>query len=211
MSKRPSSEEPMPGRRAFLRGGTALTALALLPSTAPAAAPVPPPPPGEPEDLLLEGAEYVDISLRVNSQAVTRKVDTRTTLLDLLREDLDLNGTRKGCNHGACGACTVHIDGKNANACLQLAVLCAGKEITTIEGLADGEELHPMQTAFIEHDGFQCGYCTSGQIMSAVAVVNDGHAKSRTEIRELMSGNLCRCGAYNGIVDAVEDVINQAK
>jgi xanthine dehydrogenase YagT iron-sulfur-binding subunit len=124
-------------------------------------------------------------------------------LLDLLREQLQLTGSKKGCDHGQCGACTVLIDGRRVLSCLTLAVMQEGKEITTIEGLAKGEELHPMQVAFIEHDGFQCGYCTPGQIMSAVACVREGHASSEDEIREYMSGNICRCGAYPNIVKAI--------
>ena len=192
-------------RRGFLKGSSALTALSVLPATLREAAAEPPPEAGADYDNVY----YADVRLTINGQPVNRKIDTRTTVLDLLREELDLTGTKKGCNHGACGACTVHLNGKNVNACLQMAVLCDGQEITTIEGLADGDTLHPVQAAFIEHDGFQCGYCTSGQIMSAVAVINDGHATEPAEIRELMSGNLCRCGAYNGIIDAIQDVQNR--
>ena len=129
--------------------------------------------------------------------------DPRVTLLDLLRERLDLTGTKKGCDRGQCGACTVIVDGRRVNACMSLAVTLDGAEVTTIEGLARNGELHPVQAAFIEHDGLQCGYCTPGQIMSAVACIREGHAGSDAEIREFMAGNLCRCGAYNGIVAAV--------
>ena len=122
-------------------------------------------------------------------------------------EQLDLTGTKKGCDHGQCGACTVLIDGRRINSCLQLAVMQEGREITTIEGLAEGGRLHAMQAAFIEHDAFQCGYCTPGQILSAVALIEEGRARTRDEIREYMSGNLCRCGAYPNIVDAIEDVL----
>ena len=132
------------------------------------------------------------------------QVDNRTSLLDLLREQLDLTGSKKGCDLGQCGACTVHIDGRRALSCLTFAVQASGKSITTIEGLAKGDVLHPMQEAFIECDGFQCGYCTPGQIMSAVACVQEGHTGSVEEIKEFMSGNLCRCGAYNGIVEAIQ-------
>jgi xanthine dehydrogenase YagT iron-sulfur-binding subunit len=132
--------------------------------------------------------------------------DTRVTLLDLLRERLDLTGTKKGCDRGQCGACTVILDGRRVNACLTLALSCDGADVLTIEGLARGETLHPVQAAFIEHDAFQCGYCTPGQIMSAVGVIMEGHAGADPErIREAMSGNLCRCGAYAGIVEAVLD------
>jgi xanthine dehydrogenase YagT iron-sulfur-binding subunit len=128
-------------------------------------------------------------------------------LLDLLRLQLDLTGTKKGCDHGQCGACTVLIDGRRMNSCLQLAVMQEGREITTVEGLAEGGRLHAMQAAFVERDAFQCGYCTPGQIMSAVALIEEGRAHSREEIREYMSGNLCRCGAYPNIVDAIVDVL----
>ena len=136
-------------------------------------------------------------------------MDTRTALLDLFREQLNLTGSKKGCDHGQCGACTIHINGERALSCLTLAAMAQGKEITTIEGLANGDELHPMQKAFIECDGFQCGYCTPGQIMSAVACVNEGHTGSVEEIKEYMSGNLCRCGAYNGIVQSIQKVAAQ--
>ena len=132
--------------------------------------------------------------------------DTRMTLLDLLRERLDLPGTKKGCDRGQCGACTVLVDGRRVNSCLALAVTLDGAEVTTIEGLATGEALHPMQAAFIEHDGLQCGYCTPGQIMSAVGLIAEGQAGDDIErIREGMSGNLCRCSAYHGITEAVQD------
>jgi xanthine dehydrogenase YagT iron-sulfur-binding subunit len=149
------------------------------------------------------------ISLTLNGQQRQIEVQPWTTLLDLLRDRLDLVGTKKGCDHGQCGACTVLRDGKRINACLTLAIMCDGAELTTIEGLADGEQLHPMQQAFIKHDAFQCGYCTPGQICSAVGLANEGRATSRAEIQELMSGNLCRCGAYSNILAAVEEVLPQ--
>jgi xanthine dehydrogenase YagT iron-sulfur-binding subunit len=133
------------------------------------------------------------------------RLDPRTTLLDALREHLDLTGTKKGCDQGACGACTVLIDGRRYNSCLTLAVMHGGQKITTIEGLAADGRLHPVQAAFIRNDGFQCGYCTPGQICSAVALLKEGHAGSDDEIREWMSGNICRCGAYGGIVEAVKE------
>ncbi|MBB3163802.1 aerobic-type carbon monoxide dehydrogenase small subunit (CoxS/CutS family) [Rhizobium laguerreae] len=132
-------------------------------------------------------------------------VDARTSLLDLLRERLALTGAKKGCDHGQCGACTVHIDGRRVASCLTLAAKVDGREVLTIEGLAEGDTLHPMQQAFIDHDALQCGYCTPGQIMAAVACVAEGNATSRERIREYMSGNICRCGAYVGIVAAIED------
>jgi len=158
---------------------------------------------GAGEPLLLSGE--VPIELRINGRARAVILEPRVSLLDALRERLDLTGTKKGCNQGGCGACTVLLDGRRVLSCLTLAVAVQDAEITTIEGLAKGESLHPMQEAFVEHDAFQCGYCTSGQIMSAVAVVREGHADSDAEIREWMSGNLCRCGAYNGIVAAIRD------
>jgi xanthine dehydrogenase YagT iron-sulfur-binding subunit len=145
-----------------------------------------------------------DVHLKINGAAHALKIDPRTSLLDLLREHLQLTGSKKGCDHGQCGACTVLVNGRRINSCLSLAIVHDGDEITTIEGLATGDQLHPMQTAFIEHDGFQCGYCTPGQICSAVACVHEGHANDDTEIREWMSGNLCRCGAYPNIVDAIK-------
>jgi xanthine dehydrogenase YagT iron-sulfur-binding subunit len=131
------------------------------------------------------------------------ELEAWVTLLDLLRERLDLTGSKKGCDHGQCGACTVLVDGKRINSCMTLAVMQNGREITTIEGLAEGNKLHPMQQAFIDNDAFQCGYCTPGQICSAVGLINEGQAKSVAEVRELMSGNVCRCGAYPGIRKAV--------
>jgi len=143
--------------------------------------------------------------VRVNGQEHTLDaLDPRVSLLDLLRERLHLTGTKKGCNEGACGACTVHLDGRRVNACMVLAAQCDGREVRTIEGLAAADgTLHPVQAAFIEHDGFQCGFCTPGQVMSAVACIEEGHARTDAEIREWMSGNLCRCAAYPQIVDAV--------
>ncbi len=147
----------------------------------------------------------LDLMLRVNGTEHRLKLDPRTTLLDALREHLHLTGSKKGCGLGQCGACTVLMDGKRVKSCLSLAALVEGREITTIEGLAQGEQLHPLQTAFIERDAFQCGYCTSGQIMAGVACINEGHAGSAQEIRDWMSGNLCRCGAYDHIVAAIQD------
>jgi xanthine dehydrogenase YagT iron-sulfur-binding subunit len=147
----------------------------------------------------------IPVTLTVNGHAHTLTVDPRQSVLDVLRETLDLTGTKKGCNQGACGACTVLINGKRVNSCLTLAVMHEGAEITTIEGLAKGDELHPLQAAFIEHEGFQCGYCTSGQIMSGIGCIKEGHADSPEEIKFWMSGNICRCGAYPGIVAAIEE------
>jgi xanthine dehydrogenase YagT iron-sulfur-binding subunit len=148
----------------------------------------------------------VAVMLRVNGNAWRLRLDSRVTLLDALREHLGLVGTKKGCDQGACGACTVLVDGKRVLSCLTLAAQCEGREVTTIEGLARDGEPHPLQEAFIRHDGFQCGYCTPGQIMSAVALLDEGRAGSDEEIREFMSGNLCRCGAYPNIVAAIREV-----
>ena len=151
--------------------------------------------------------DTVPVSLTVNGHDHVLRLDPRTTLLDGLREHLGLTGTKVGCNHGTCGACTVHVDGRRHLACLMLAAAASGRSITTIEGLADaGGALHPMQAAFVAHDAMQCGYCTPGQIMSAVACVSEGHVGSDEEIREYMSGNLCRCGAYPNIVSAIREV-----
>ena len=143
------------------------------------------------------------VTLRINGAVHQLTIDPRATLLDTLRERLGLTGAKKGCDRGECGACTVHVNGRRINACMTLAVMHEGQEITTIEGLAVGEAVHAVQAAFIEHDAFQCGYCTPGQIMSAVACIHEGHAGSVAEIREWMSGNLCRCSAYPNIVAAV--------
>jgi len=171
----------------------------------------------------MSNEETVAVRLRINGMNYGLRLDPRTTLLNLLREKLDLPGTKKGCDHGQCGACTVIIDGRRINSCLALAVIYDGSEITTVEGLAKGDELHPLQSAFVRHEGFQCGYCTSGQLCSAVAMlseVDQGAASHVTadvrkagnvvltndEIRERMSGNICRCGAYPGIVAAIREV-----
>lgn len=147
------------------------------------------------------------ISLLINGEQRNVSVPPWLTLLDLLREQLDLIGSKKGCDHGQCGACTVLRNGRRVNACLTLAVMCDGDEVVTVEGLADGETLHPMQQAFITHDAFQCGYCTPGQLCSAVGLAREGRATTRAEIQEGMSGNLCRCGAYSNILAAVEEAL----
>ena len=153
-------------------------------------------------------AEPVKINFIVNGTQKSLQLDSRVTLLDALRENMQMTGTKKGCDHGQCGACTVLVDGRRVNSCLTLAAMCDGAEVTTIEGLAKGDELHPMQAAFLKHDGFQCGYCTPGQICSAVGLLKEGHAKTDDEIRELMSGNICRCGAYQNILAAIKEVQN---
>ena len=147
----------------------------------------------------------------VTEARVSLAIEPWTTLLDLLREREQLTGTKKGCDHGQCGACTVLVDGKRVNSCLTLAVVRDGASITTIEGLANGDAVHPLQQAFMDHDAFQCGYCTPGQICSAQGLINEGRAHTRDEVREMMSGNLCRCGAYTNIADAVLDVMEASR
>jgi xanthine dehydrogenase YagT iron-sulfur-binding subunit len=152
----------------------------------------------------IEGA--VPVTLRINGKERTLRVDPRTTLLDCLRESVQLTGTKKGCDHGQCGACTVHVGGKRVISCLSLALALDGQEIITIEGLGTPDDLHPMQAAFLECDGYQCGYCTSGQIMSAVALLTEPCGADDAAVKELMSGNICRCGAYPNIVAAIQKV-----
>ena len=153
----------------------------------------------------------VPTTLTINGQTRSLAVEPWTTLLDLLREREHLTGTKKGCDHGQCGSCTVLIDGKRMNSCLILAVARDGASVTTIEGLANGNALHPLQQAFMDHDAFQCGYCTPGQICSAQGLINEGRARTRDDVRELMSGNLCRCGAYPNIADAVLEVLEAGR
>ena len=201
-------------RREVLKAGATSAGAVALPSVAQAANAAASPAPARPP-------VRQRVALEVNGRQVELEVDTRTTLLDLLREELQLTGTKKGCDHGQCGACTTIVDGRRINSCLSLAVMNEGARVTTIEGLGTPGRLHPMQAAFVKHDGYQCGYCTPGQICSAVAVldeIRDGipshvttdltapPALAGDEIRERMSGNLCRCGAYANILDAIEDV-----
>ena len=194
-----------PSRRDFLRrSGLSAVALSVTPpyTLDPAAL----------ERTITRTLDEVDVRLRVNGQDLSTRLEPRVPLLDALREHLGLTGTKKGCGHGHCGACTVHLDGERVLSCLTLAVAAQGKEITTIEGIASADgSLHPVQEAMIRHDGFQCGYCTSGQIMSGIACIREGHTGSRSEIKEWMSGNLCRCGAYSNIVDAIEEVNEQTR
>jgi xanthine dehydrogenase YagT iron-sulfur-binding subunit len=156
--------------------------------------------------LQTRGPDAVPVELTINGVTRLVHIEPRVSLLDTLRERLDLTGTKKGCDQGTCGACTVWVDGRRVLACLTLGMVCEGRQVTTIEGLASGEELHPMQRAFLRHDAFQCGYCTAGQIMSAVALLEEGHTSSDAEIAEWMSGNLCRCAAYPNIRAAVREV-----
>ncbi len=156
-------------------------------------------------------ARALTVHATINGQRMAVEIDARTSLLDLLRERLALTGAKKGCDHGQCGACTVHVDGRRVASCLTLAAKIEGRQVLTIEGLSEGAALHPMQKAFIDHDALQCGYCTPGQIMAAVACVAEGNATSKERIREAMSGNICRCGAYVGIVAAIEEVAAKTK
>ena len=190
-------EQQGTSRRSFFKRSTALAAITLTPSLFVKAAEQ------RVDEKIASAFEKTPLSLTINNKAYNLQIEPRVTLLDLLREQLQLTGTKKGCDHGQCGACTVHVNGIRVNACLTLALTTQGKIITTIEGLANGENLHPMQEAFITFDGFQCGYCTPGQIMSAVCCIKEGHANTADEVREYMSGNVCRCGCYSNIVDAV--------
>jgi len=162
------------------------------------------------EPVPMHGPAETRVSLIINAVERHVSIEPRVSLLDLLRERLDLTGTKKGCDHGACGACTVLVDGRRVLSCLTLAIACEGHEVSTIESLAEGGQLHPLQRAFIAHDAFQCGYCTPGQLMSAVALLEEGHASNDAEIREWMSGNLCRCAAYPNIRAAIREVRDAA-
>ena len=212
--------EPEVSRRGLLLGATAV-AVTAAPATGHAQAPTPAPATGVQAAAIGGPLPMSKVSFTVNGVAKELELDTRTTLLDALRERLQLPGTKKGCDHGQCGACTVIVDGRRINACLTLAVMHEGDRITTIEGLGTPEHLHPMQSAFVRHDGYQCGYCTPGQICSAVAVLDEIKAgipshvsadltaspqATAVELRERMSGNICRCGAYSNIVDAITEV-----
>lgn len=186
-------------RREFLTQVTAISAGIALASSLKAA--------GLPDDeKSFAESGTLRVSLFINGKKTTLEIDPRVTLLDALREKLHFTGTKKGCDRGQCGACTVLVDGKRIKSCLTLAGMCENKKITTVEGLAKGGKLHPMQTAFLKHDAFQCGYCTPGQLCSAIGLINEGHAKTDDDIRELMSGNICRCGAYPNILDAIKEV-----
>lgn len=197
-------------RRSFLArlsaSGIAISSVPLLQSISAAQVETSPAPPGTP----VGNAPPVAIVLNVNGRDYHLKLEPRVTLLDTLRERLQLFGTKKGCDHGQCGACTVHVNGRRVNSCLTFAIMHQGDRITTIEGLAKNGELHPVQAAFLEHDGFQCGYCTSGQIMSAAALLKEPCGQNDDDVRECMSGNICRCGAYPNIVAAVQEARKRA-
>jgi xanthine dehydrogenase YagT iron-sulfur-binding subunit len=196
-------------RRSFLShlgaAGIAATASPVLAATA-----TQEPPAADAASETQASAGTVPITLRVNGKSRILRVDPRTTLLDCLRENLNLPGTKKGCDHGQCGACTVLVNGQRVNSCLSFAVMHSADEITTIEGIGQPEHLHPMQAAFVEHDGYQCGYCTSGQIMSAVALLDEPVGPSDDDVKQAMYGNICRCGAYPNIVAAVQAVRRNA-
>ena len=197
-------------RRSFLArlsaSGIVISSVPLLQSISAAQVETSPAPPGTP----LGNSPPVAIVLNVNGRDYHLKLEPRVTLLDTLRERLQLFGTKKGCDHGQCGACTVHVNGRRVNSCLTFAIMHQGDRITTIEGLAKNGELHPVQAAFLEHDGFQCGYCTSGQIMSAAALLKEPCGQNDDDVRECMSGNICRCGAYPNIVAAVQEARKRA-
>ncbi len=207
----PESGPPNPTRRAFLRT-TGTAAAAVMAACAPAQPKITPGQSASPAETAagpnIEGA--VPITLRINGKDRQLRVDPRTTLLDCIRETVALTGTKKGCDHGQCGACTVHVNGRRVNSCLSLALMHDGEEITTIEGLGTPDALHPMQAAFVACDGYQCGYCTSGQIMSGVALLKEPCGPDDAAVKELMSGNICRCGAYANIVAAIQQVRKNA-
>ncbi|MDF2271889.1 (2Fe-2S)-binding protein [Streptomyces coacervatus] len=195
----PAEPSQAPSRRTFIAASTAVGGAVAAGALVAGPAPL-----GAQDAVAADGPPNGEVSLTVNGKRHTLTIDNRTSLLDLVREHLGLTGSKKGCNAGACGACTVLVDGRRVNSCLTLAVRLNGAEVTTIEGLARGDRLHPLQEAFVEQDAFQCGFCTPGQIMSGVACIDEGHTRSADEIREWMSGNICRCGCYVKIVRAVE-------
>ncbi|SFB55993.1 xanthine dehydrogenase YagT iron-sulfur-binding subunit [Rhizobium sp. NFR07] len=188
-------------RRQVLEAGTIVTMSGMLPVAAEAQT--------SSSQLPPENGSTVQVSFQINGQPSTLEIDARASLLDMLRERLGLVGAKKGCDHGQCGACTVHIDGRRVASCLTVAAKVDGRKVTTIEGIGSADALHPMQQAFIDHDALQCGYCTPGQIMAAIACVKEGHASTPEDIREYMSGNICRCGAYVGIVASIEQAAPQ--
>ena len=205
MDEEKQFDPPNPGRRDFLRtvGGTAATAVVSGCATVTSESRV-----SMKDSPAIEGT--LPVTLRSNGKAHALRLDPRSTLLDCLRETVHLTGTKKGCDHGQCGACTVHVGGRRVISCLTLAATCDDDEITTIEGLGTPEAMHPMQAAFLECDGYQCGYCTSGQIMSAVALLKEPCGPDDVAVKELMSGNICRCGAYGNIIAAIQKVRKNA-
>jgi xanthine dehydrogenase YagT iron-sulfur-binding subunit len=209
-NKRPGTDAPSgfgsSSRRAFLSRLGSVGLLATAAPLAKAGPQVTPQPASAPQTTSNPSQTGVPIALRINGAEHHLQLDPRTTLLDCLRENVGLTGTKKGCDHGQCGACSVHINGRRVNSCLSFAVMHEGDEITTIEGLGQPGNLHPMQAAFVACDGYQCGYCTSGQIMSAVALLNEPCGPHDADVKELMSGNICRCGAYSNIVAAIQSV-----
>jgi len=221
LSEEPTKSTQSSSRRTFLKGvGLAGVAATLSPldraeaalrehveGTAPSEVPAHEIPLQQQTEAVMSGANNtVALAIKVNGKTHHVQIDPRASLLDTLRESIRLPGTKKGCDHGQCGACTVHRNGKRVLSCFTLAVCVQGDEITTIEGLGTPEKMHPMQKAFVKHDGFQCGYCTSGQIMSAVAMMKEPIGPEDTDVKEAMSGNICRCGAYANIVDAIQEV-----
>jgi xanthine dehydrogenase YagT iron-sulfur-binding subunit len=206
MDKEPEPASRAVSRRSFISSAAASSAAALPPDCGTAKVGLDPP------HAAADRGGRVTVSLRINEQLHVLSVDPRTTLLDAIRDEAGLTGTKKGCGHGQCGACTILIDGRRVLSCLMFAMMADGARVTTVEGLSKpGGELHPVQQAFIDHDAFQCGYCTPGQIMSAVGCINEGHANSPADIREYMSGNLCRCAAYPNIVAAVAQASRSGK
>lgn len=200
-----SESEPNLSRRNFLQQAS-ITGVGVIsaPLLVKASQTDPAPNTAQVATFIPEGAQ--NVSLKINGKAHKLKIEPRVTLLDCLRENLQMTGTKKGCDHGQCGACTVHVNGQRVNSCLSFAIMHQGDEITTIEGLGTPEKMHPMQKAFVEHDGFQCGYCTPGQIMSAVALMKEPCGRADGDVKEAMSGNICRCGAYKNILSAIQEV-----
>ena len=204
-------EPEQPNRREFLLAAGSTVAASVMAACAPASAETVLAPETTAADAVAPAADgAVPITLRINGRDHSLRLDPRTTLLDCLRETVALTGTKKGCDHGQCGACTVHVNGRRVLSCLNFAVMHDGEEITTIEGLGTPEAMHPMQAAFFTHDAYQCGYCTSGQIMSAVALLKEPCGPNDAAVKELMSGNICRCGAYANIVAAIQQVRKRA-
>ena len=207
----PATERPGEFGKSTRRTFLSRLAMASLAASAGSGSPALGEGPVEERSTSTKSKDAVPVTLRVNGKTYDLRIDPRTTLLDCLREHLHLTGSKKGCDHGQCGACTVHVNGRRVNSCLCLAAMYQGDDITTIEGLGQPENLHAMQAAFVSHDAYQCGYCTSGQIMSAVALLEEPCGPDDAEVKEFMSGNICRCGAYQNIVSAIQSVRQTAK